>query len=65
MGEVDEKEGEEGKREEGGEGGVPKSICNLVCKSRRNEARPVKGGKGGFARRRKKKAVASGKICSF
>ena len=52
-------------REEGGEGGVPKSICNLVCKSRRNEARPVKGGKGGFARRRKKKAVASGKICSF
>lgn len=49
----------------GGEGGVPKSICNLVCKSRRNEARPVKGGKGGFARRRKKKAVASGKICSF
>lgn len=52
-------------REKRGEGGVPKSICNLVCKSRRNEARPVKGGKGGFARRRKKKAVASGKICSF
>lgn len=46
MGEVDEKEGEEGKREEGGEGGVPKSICNLVCKSRRNEARPVKGREG-------------------
>lgn len=46
-----------------GEGGVPKSICNLVCKSRGNEARPVKGRRG-FARRRKK-AVASGKICSF
>lgn len=32
-------------REKRGEGGVPKSICNLVCKSRRNEARPVKGGR--------------------